>query len=85
MTHKKAYGTTTNKGEIAQEVLSMPQLIDFREGAKELKVSIHTLRGWAHKRRIPYVRLGRRVLLKREDLEAFIDKNVMKAKDEGKS
>ncbi len=48
----------------------MPQLIDFKEGAKELKVSIHTLRGWANKRRIPYVRLGRRVLLKREDLEA---------------
>jgi len=57
----------------------MPQLIDFKEGAKELRVSIQTLRGWASKRRIPYVRLGRRVLLKREDLEAFIDKNVVRA------
>jgi len=60
----------------------MPELLDLREGAKELKLSIHTLRAWTYQKRIPFVRLGRRVLLRREDLEELVKKNVIEAKDE---
>lgn len=59
----------------------MTELLNLREGAKELKLSIHTLRAWAYQKRIPIVRLGRRVLLRREDLEAFIKKNLIEAKE----
>ena len=60
----------------------MPELLDLRQGAKELSVSIHTLRAWTYQKRIPFVRLGRRILLRREDLEELVKKNVIKAKEE---
>lgn len=62
----------------------MAELLDLREGAKELKISIHTLRAWIYQKRLPFVHLGRRVLLRREDLEAFVNKNVIEAKNEGR-
>lgn len=60
----------------------MTELLDFREGAKELKLSIHTLRAWAYQKKIPVVRLGRRVLLRRIDLENLVAKNLIEAKEE---
>jgi excisionase family DNA binding protein len=61
----------------------MAELLDLREGAKELKLSIHTLRAWTYQKRIPFVRLGRRILLRREDLEELVKRNVIEAKEEG--
>ena len=61
----------------------MPELLNLQEGAKELKLSIHTLRAWIYQKRIPCVRLGRRVLLRREDLEEFVNRNLVNAKEEG--
>jgi excisionase family DNA binding protein len=60
----------------------MPELLNLKEGAKELKLSIHTLRAWTYQKRIPFVRLGRRILLRREDLEELVKKNVIEAKQE---
>ncbi len=59
----------------------MQELLDLREGAKELHLSIHTLRAWTYQKRIPFVRLGRRVLLRRVDLEALVNKNLIEAKE----
>lgn len=59
----------------------MAELLDLREGAKELKLSIHTLRAWIYQKRIPFVRLGRRVLLRREDLEELVNQNLVEAKE----
>jgi len=61
----------------------MAELLDLREVSKELKVSIHTLRAWAYQKKIPVVRLGRRVLLKRQDVEEFVSKNRIEAKESG--
>jgi excisionase family DNA binding protein len=61
----------------------MPELLNLQEGAKELKLSIHTLRAWIYQKRIPCVRLGSRVLLRREDLDEFVSRNLVKAKEEG--
>lgn len=38
-------------------------------------VSPHTLRAWLRQRRLPHVRLGRRVLLDPSDLRRFIGEN----------
>ena len=57
----------------------MSDLLNLAEGAKELRLSIHTLRAWVFQKRIPHVRLGRRVLLRREDLQRLIEKNVVEA------
>ncbi len=54
----------------------MIELLSLEESANALRVSIHTMRAWAAQRRLPVVKLGRRVLVKREDLENFVQKNV---------
>jgi len=57
----------------------MADLLNLAEGAEELRLSIHTLRAWIYQKRIPCVRLGRRVLLRKEDLQRLIEKNVVDA------
>jgi len=59
----------------------MLSLLSLEEGAKELKISIHTLRSWTYQKRLPIVKLGRRVLVKREDLENFVNKSVIGASE----
>ena len=59
----------------------MPELLDLKEGAKELKISIHTMRAWIQQKRLPFVHLGRRVLLRRQDLEEFVEKNLVEARE----
>jgi excisionase family DNA binding protein len=58
----------------------MSDLLDVPESAMKLKVSVYTMRAWIFQKRLPVVRLGRRVLLKREDLEKLIEKNTHPAK-----
>lgn len=60
----------------------MAELVDLRQAAKELSISIHCLRAWTYQKKISFVRLGRRVLLRREDLEGFITKNLHEARDQ---
>jgi excisionase family DNA binding protein len=57
----------------------MLELLSVQEGARELKLSVFTLRAWIFQKRLPVVRLGRRVLLKREDLEELVRKNTHEA------
>ena len=59
----------------------MLDLLNLQDGAKELKISLHTMRAWVFQKRIPFVRLGRRVLLRRKDLEEFVNRNVVEAKE----
>jgi excisionase family DNA binding protein len=67
----------------------MPNLLSLEESLKELGggkaqkgISIHTLRAWVHQKRIPCVKLGRRVFLRHEDLEQFVTKNLHEARDQ---
>jgi excisionase family DNA binding protein len=67
----------------------MLNLLSLEEAAKELGgakesggISIHTLRAWIYQKRIPFVRLGRRIFLRREDLEAFVNKNLVEARNQ---
>jgi len=60
-------------------------LLDEKETAEQLKISIHTLRAWRYQRRLPVVRLGRRVLYRVEDIQRFVDRNLQDAADSGSS
>jgi excisionase family DNA binding protein len=57
------------------------ELVNTTEAAGFLRVSIHTVRAWTYQRRLPVVRLGRRVLFRKEDLEAMVEKNTKEAKE----
>jgi excisionase family DNA binding protein len=60
----------------------MLNLMSLDEAAKELKLSVHTLRAWRQQRRFPVVKLGRRVLVRLEDLERMVKKNLIGAEEE---
>jgi excisionase family DNA binding protein len=50
----------------------IPQMVTVQEVATQLGVSHWTIRCWCRQGRIPFVKLGRRVLFKVEDLEALL-------------
>jgi excisionase family DNA binding protein len=45
-----------------------------------MRISVYTLRAWGYQRRIPIVKLGRRTLFREEDIEKFINKGLIEAK-----
>lgn len=57
----------------------MECLLNVREAAQKLSISPHTIRSWVFQRRLPYVRLGRRIGLRPEDIDSFIRKNLVEA------
>ena len=61
------------------------RLLDLREAAIELRLSLATLRAWTRQRKLPLVRLGRRVFLRREDLEKLIAHGMQRAEWEDES
>jgi excisionase family DNA binding protein len=51
------------------------ELLRAKEAAQFLNVSENTIRMWIWQRRLPVVRLGRAVRLRRQDLEDLIEHN----------
>ena len=58
----------------------MLNLLDSKEAAREMKISIHTLRAWTYQKRLPVVKLGRKSLFRREDIENFVSRSIVEAK-----
>ncbi len=56
-------------------------LLKVEEAASLLRLRPSTVRAWILKRRIPFVKLGGRVFLKRADCEALIAASVVPARD----
>jgi len=54
-------------------------LFTVPETSKLLKISPHTLRSWIFQRKVPVVRLGRRVFFREKDLEEMIKKGFQDA------
>ncbi len=60
---------------------SVPRLLSAPEAAQYLNLSIHTLRTWVSERRIPHIKLGRRVLFRQTDLDRFAAQNLINPAD----
>ena len=58
------------------------KLLNVREAALVLCVSVSTLYGWAWQRRIPFVKVGRALRFEKRDLEKFIQSNRFEARSE---
>jgi excisionase family DNA binding protein len=52
---------------------------DVERAAEELGVSPHTLRAWLRQRRLPYLKLGRRIILDPADVQRFMEANRVEA------
>jgi excisionase family DNA binding protein len=55
----------------------MEQSMNLEEAGKFLGVSPHTLRAWARDRKVRHMKLGRRMIFDRADLEAFANERVV--------
>jgi excisionase family DNA binding protein len=58
----------------------MENLLSVVEAATRLGISKWTLISWMGKGRVPYVRLGRRVLFDPQDLAAWVEGNKVGVK-----
>lgn len=58
------------------------RLLDLREVASRLGLSLHTVRRWASQRRIPVVKLGKRVMVTERDLERLVAENRLPARSD---
>jgi excisionase family DNA binding protein len=58
----------------------MQRLLNISEAAEFLGISKTTLRGWSSKRKIPFVKVGRRVLFNAADLIRFVQANTVAAR-----
>ena len=58
---------------------SDPHLLDVTEVAQLCHLKAATIRRWVQKRRLPFVKLGRRVLFRKGDIEALIEQSVVPA------
>jgi excisionase family DNA binding protein len=55
------------------------KLLNVKEAATRLGISPLTMRAWIRQRRLPFVKLGRRVLLSPQDVQRFIEANRIEA------
>jgi excisionase family DNA binding protein len=55
-------------------------LLTLPEAARLLRLQVSTLRDWVLKRRIPYVKVGRLVRIRRCDVEALIVASIVPAR-----
>lgn len=56
-------------------------LLTLAEAAIRLRLKVSTLRDWILKRRLPYVKVGRLIRIRRSDLEALIAANLVPARE----
>lgn len=56
---------------------SLAKLMSVAQAAEFLGISVHTLRGFVSKRRIPYTKVGRRCLFNPASLIKFVDENTV--------
>lgn len=54
-------------------------LLTVTESASFLRLRPSTIRAWILRRRIPYLKLGGRVCLRRADLEALVERSLVPA------
>ncbi|MFQ5932972.1 MAG: helix-turn-helix domain-containing protein [Nitrospiraceae bacterium] len=55
---------------------------DVEGTAERLGVSPHTVRAWIRQGRLPYYKLGRRLVVGAEDVEAFLSAHRIEADEE---
>lgn len=55
-------------------------LLTLAEAASLLRLKVSTLRAWILRRKIPYCKVGRRVLIRRADVDALIAASLVPAR-----
>lgn len=56
----------------------MKNLYNIEETSKFLRISVSTLYRWVHKKEIPFVKLGGKLLFDEDEIEFFVRNNTKK-------
>ena len=56
----------------------LQELLNVKELAKIIKVKQGTIYLWVNQRKIPHIKLGKKVLFNPKDIAHWIDKNTVK-------
>jgi len=56
----------------------MEKLLTIPEASEILNLSIHTIRAYASKRKLPIIKLGRTIRFKESELQRYIDERMEK-------
>ncbi|MDD3012385.1 MAG: helix-turn-helix domain-containing protein [Candidatus Gastranaerophilales bacterium] len=54
----------------------MQTLLDVTQLAQMLKIEVSTIYDWVHKKKIKYIKIGRLLRFRQEDIEALIQSNT---------
>jgi excisionase family DNA binding protein len=60
--------------------MTEPGLLTIPEAALYMRLTVSTIRAWRLQRRIAFVKIGGKVLVRRSDLDSFIAESVVPAK-----
>lgn len=72
--------TTALKTKSEEEINS--QLVESTDARKLLGISAKTWQTWRDERRIPFSQFGRKIYVKRADLDEFINQHRVSARDD---
>lgn len=64
---------------VTEEVKEMDKLLDARQAAEALHLSIFTIRSWRAMKKIQVTKIGRRVFFREVDLQTMIEKGIQAA------
>jgi excisionase family DNA binding protein len=75
--------SNTRTAVVTDETREPPLLLSYREVSADYGIKIGTLYALVHDRRIPHVRLGRRLVrFSRTELERWIESNTVEERGE---
>ena len=58
--------------------LTQGPLLAVEDAAAYLQIAVWTLRHWVSDRKIPFVRMGRLVRFRQQDLDAYISRHIVR-------
>jgi excisionase family DNA binding protein len=70
----------SEKGIVSGQISKEKQLLDTKEAAEYLGISRNTLYEWVIQNKIPYIKVGRLVKFRKEDLEAWLKRRTQEEK-----
>ena len=56
----------------------LPQLLNKKQLAEYLGLSVFTIDTWVSQKRLPHVKMGRRVAFRLRDIERWIDEHTIR-------
>jgi len=73
-------------GTTEQDPSHRSDLLTVKEASDLLRLKVSTIRAWVLQRRVPFVKLGgKRVLFRRQDLDALVASSIVPAKTNSKA